>query len=233
MKPQKSRKSLSEKRSLRELDRRRRNREAILHAAEIVIGRKGLTASSMDDVAAEAGFSKATLYKYIQGKSELVMELLIHYLEDLNDRLAAILIKPVKPEAKLLLLLREILRYQAEKANISRAFIMNPSHMQIFRAMAETGAMAASETEKDFFHRLQTARRAMTGHLERFLREGIASGDFRPFPLEIMVRFLTAVILGYQHDQLFRESKPDIDKDIKNIHEFILRGFKTESQADS
>jgi AcrR family transcriptional regulator len=233
MTPKKNQKSLSEKRSIRELERRRANREAILHAAEAVICRKGLNAASMDDVAAEAGFSKATLYKYVRGKSELVMELLIHFMEDMAARLEFVLNKPLKPETKLQGLLREILRYQAEKENISRTFILDPSHSRIIHAVANDKDNPATEAERAFLRRLLAARRAVNGLVEAFLRDGIAAGAFRPMPLESAVRFLGMVIQGYQHDKFFRESKPDIEKDVLDIHGFILRGLKAEKQANA
>jgi len=227
MTPKKDQGSLSEKRSIREIERRRSNREAILHAAEAVICRKGLNAASMDDVAAEAGFSKATLYKYVRGKSELVIELLIHFMEDMDARLQPIVAKSLKPEAKLHALLREVLRYQAEKENISRTFILDRSHSRIIHAMADDKGNPATEAERGFIRRLQAARRAVYGRVEAFLRDGIAAGAFRPMSLESAVRFLGVVIQGYQHDKFFRDSKPDVEKDVSDIYAFILRGISS------
>jgi len=227
MTPMKDQGSLSEKRSIREIERRRSNRETILVAAEAVICRKGMNAVSMDDVAAEAGFSKATLYKYVRSKSELVFELLIHFMEDMDARLQPIVAKPLKPEAKLHALLREVLRYQAEKENISRTFILDRSHSRIIHALADDKGNPATEAERGFLLRLQAARRAIYGRVEAFLRDGIAAGAFRPMPVESAVRFLGVVIQGYQHDKFFRDSKPDVEKDVSDIYAFILRGISS------
>ncbi len=227
MTPKKDRGALSEKRSIREIERRRSNRETILDAAEAVICRKGLSASSMDDVAAEAGFSKATLYKYVRGKSELVLELLIHFVEDLDGRLRAIVATPLKPEAKLLALLREVIRYQSEKENISRVFILDRSLFRIIHVMANEKGNPGTEAERAFLRRLVAARRAVDGCVEAFLREGIAAGAFRPMPLESATHFLSAVIQGYQHDKFFRGSKPDVEKDVSDIYAFVLRGISS------
>jgi AcrR family transcriptional regulator len=61
-----------------ELGRKEREREArrraILDAAEKVFIEKEFEGVSMDDVAAEAEFSKPTLYQYFSGKEELLFE---------------------------------------------------------------------------------------------------------------------------------------------------------------
>jgi len=225
--------SVSQKRKARELERRRSNREAILHAAEAVIGRKGLSTTSMDDVAAEAGFSKATLYKYVKGKSELVFDLLIHFLEDLDDQLAQVLARPVEPEAKLLLFLREIFRYQTSKENISRAFMSDPSHIRILQAMAEDKNHPAGPAERAFLRRFISVRQGLNDRIKDFVRDSIATGAFRPVPLEAAIHFLNVVILGYQHEHFFRESEPNLEKDVLSIHGFILHGLKTDKKANA
>jgi AcrR family transcriptional regulator len=225
--------SSSEKRNIRELERRRANREAILLAAEAVICRKGLIAASMDDVAAEAGFSKATIYKYVRGKSELVSELLIHFMEEWTDRLTEIAARPLEPEPKFLVFLREIIRYQAEKENISRAFLLDRSHLRIFRAMEDKKGHSGTEAERAFFRLLLTARKALASRMESFIREGIAAGAFRSVPVDSAVHFLTAVVLGYQHDRMFRDSKPDLEKDVLDVYGFILHGIKAEIQVNA
>jgi AcrR family transcriptional regulator len=228
MTPKKNQGSLSDKRSLREIERRRSNREAILHAAEAVIGRKGINAVSMDDVAAEADFSKATVYKYVRSKSELVFELMIHFLEDLDVRLKEIIEGPLKPDAKLLALLQEIFRYQAEKENLSRAFLMDRSLFRMVHVFVDDKGNPGTEAARVFFRRMVAANRAITNHVEAFLRKGVAAGVFRPMPLASATYFLRAVIQGYQHDQFFRESKPNLEKDVLEIQGYILRGIQAE-----
>ncbi len=227
MKPKKTDTSLSEKRNLREIERRRSNREAILHAAESVICRKGLSATSMDDVAAEAGFSKATLYKYIRGKTELVFELLIHFVEDLDDRLRLIGERPLKPEAKVQAFFREVILHQADKENISRAFLADRSLFRLIHVMAGAEENPATAPERAFIRRLLEARQAVNSRVEAFLQEGIAAGVFRPMHLESGMRFLGAVIQGYQHDKFFREAKPDLEKDVSDIYTFVLHGISS------
>lgn len=61
-----------------------RRRNDILNAAETVFFEKGLSASTMDDVAAGAELSKGTLYLYFESKEQLYLGIIIRALELLN-----------------------------------------------------------------------------------------------------------------------------------------------------
>jgi TetR/AcrR family transcriptional regulator, mexJK operon transcriptional repressor len=54
-------------------------RDAVLEAALELVGRRGLAELSMDDLAAAAGVSRATLYRLFPGKSPLFAELIRTY----------------------------------------------------------------------------------------------------------------------------------------------------------
>lgn len=70
----------------REREREER-RSAILEAAERVFGRKGLLASTMEDIAAEAELSKGALYLYFKNKDELFVAQSSRTLERLGEHL--------------------------------------------------------------------------------------------------------------------------------------------------
>lgn len=61
--------------STRKEKEKEQRREAILEAARQVFQRKGYQATTMEEVAAEAQFSKGTLYLYFHSKFELFAEL--------------------------------------------------------------------------------------------------------------------------------------------------------------
>jgi AcrR family transcriptional regulator len=54
---------------------------AIVEAAYHLLVRKGYAATTMDDVAAEVGISKATLYLHFKSKSELALRVIIQQME--------------------------------------------------------------------------------------------------------------------------------------------------------
>jgi AcrR family transcriptional regulator len=59
-------------------------RRAILDAARKVFARKGFADGIMDDIAAEAGLAKGTLYLYFGSKKEIYKALLHHDMEALK-----------------------------------------------------------------------------------------------------------------------------------------------------
>src|ERR1700722_17433909 len=54
-----------------------KKREALLDAARAVFSRDGYAASSVDDVAGEAGIAKGTVYLYFKSKEELYLAALL------------------------------------------------------------------------------------------------------------------------------------------------------------
>ena len=64
--------SKTSKQLRKERERSRRRRD-IIRAAEILFATKGFDGLMMDELALEAGFSKATLYKYFETKEDLFL----------------------------------------------------------------------------------------------------------------------------------------------------------------
>ncbi len=62
-------------------------RDAIFAAAKRVFGRSGYHATTIRDMAAEAGVSEALLYQHFEGKRQLFMELVTAAAADLEARL--------------------------------------------------------------------------------------------------------------------------------------------------
>ncbi|MCC8122672.1 MAG: TetR/AcrR family transcriptional regulator [Oscillospiraceae bacterium] len=64
------------------------HRGSILAAAERLFGEKGIDKTTMDDIAREAEYSKATLYVYFQSKEEIVCDIVLHAMIILRKRIA-------------------------------------------------------------------------------------------------------------------------------------------------
>lgn len=62
------------------------HRGSILAAAERLFAEKGAEGTTMDDIAREAEYSKATLYVYFQSKEEIVGAILLNGLAKLKKR---------------------------------------------------------------------------------------------------------------------------------------------------
>ena len=143
---------------LREREQRRRAyyREAILHAAERVILRKGYSATTMDDVAREARLSKATIYKYIPGKGVLLYEILSHYFDDLRHKMESIESGPGTAGERLASAIRMALRESESKQSLTRVLWMDKSMLKLMHIFAA----AAGKTGDGLDRRPEEARPA-------------------------------------------------------------------------
>jgi AcrR family transcriptional regulator len=63
-----------------------RKHDAILDAARTVFSREGYAASSVDDVAAQAGIGKGTVYLYFKSKEELYIAALARDIRVFADK---------------------------------------------------------------------------------------------------------------------------------------------------
>ena len=59
----------------RKRHRREENRIFILKAAESIFAKKGYSFTTVDDIAEEAQFSKATIYQYFKSKVDIFLKL--------------------------------------------------------------------------------------------------------------------------------------------------------------
>lgn len=90
------------------------HREAIAAAASSLFLENGVPATSMDDIARAAGYSKATLYVYFENKEEIVNVLVLDSMRRLCACIAASLDERSSTREKYDLICRELLRYQEE-----------------------------------------------------------------------------------------------------------------------
>ncbi len=205
----------------REKRRRRENRDTILGAAEAVLLRKGVSAMSMDDVAAEAEFSKATLYRYFRSKAELVFEIMAQFIEDFDERLGAVVARPAGSREKLRAWVEASLRLLSEKENMTRVFLLDRSFMRLLQIFVGPAGEPGTDVERNFLKRIRAKRADMNGLARTLLREGIASRAFRPLDLEGGVMFMEAVIEGYFVEKFWSEKAADLERDIEHINDFL------------
>lgn len=90
------------------------HRENIASAASVLFTEKGITTTSMDDIAKAAGYSKPTLYVYFKNKEEIVGLLVLESMKKLHGYIAAALEQQQKTKARYDLICSSLVRYQEE-----------------------------------------------------------------------------------------------------------------------
>lgn len=90
------------------------HREKIASAASVLFMDKGIAATSMDDIARAAGYSKATLYVYFKNKEELVGILVLDSMKKLYHYIVSALELQETTKKQYNFICRGLVRYQEE-----------------------------------------------------------------------------------------------------------------------
>jgi AcrR family transcriptional regulator len=215
----------SDIRSEREARRREGYRELILRAAERVILRKGYSALTMDDVAREAGLSKATVYKYVAGKGPLLFEVLGHSLDDLRDRFAGVAGGPGTASEKLAALVHLVLQSTEAAKQLNRVLFMDKAILRLLRVFASPPGPAA-HADRKMLGALRQKHRQVLDLGARVLEEGIASGEFRRMDAGQASAFIEAVLQGYTHMRFWEGEAPLSPASAPNLARFIIEGIR-------
>lgn len=210
----------------RKRQRRQEYKEVILRAAEILIIRQGFSATTMDDIAQEAQFSKATLYRYFKGKGDLISEIIANYLEEVNLRLKKIREQEKSAKEKLKESISSAMHFHAEKENIARVLIMDKSFLKWMRIFAAGQNGFVSDADKKFIQMIKSKRQKIFESAAELLSEGISSGAFRKMDIPATVIFLDALIEGYFHQKFWSDKRQKLEDDIRQMQYFILHGIE-------
>ncbi|HEY2596994.1 MAG TPA: helix-turn-helix domain-containing protein [Candidatus Dormibacteraeota bacterium] len=69
-------------------------RLALVSAARELFGQKGYAATSLDDVAAQAGVTKGALYHHFDGKANLFQEVYEQVMREVSDKVVSVFLDP-------------------------------------------------------------------------------------------------------------------------------------------
>lgn len=90
------------------------HRGNIAAAAQLLFMEKGMKATSMDEIAKAAGYSKATLYVYFKNKEEIIDVLVLESMQKLQSYLENGLAQPGSSREKYHFLCQGLVEYQRE-----------------------------------------------------------------------------------------------------------------------
>ena len=136
------------------------HRGSILAAAERLFAEKGTEGTTMDDIAREAEYSKATLYVYFQSKEEIVGAILLNGLAMLKKRVGQAIDSCEDWYAA----------YDAACQAVLEFYAANPTAYEAVMA----GGAGAMEARGD--RDVRRAIRELCQELGRFLEKGKAAG---------------------------------------------------------
>ncbi len=147
--------------------------EKIAAAASVLFMEKGIAATSMDDIAKAAGYSKATLYVYFKNKEEITGILVLDSMKKLYGYISSALEQQETTRTKYDLICNGLVRYQEEFPFYFK--------MVLDKININFESQDYLPEEKETYH----IGEKINGKLKDFLISGIEKGDLRD-NLEIM-----------------------------------------------
>ena len=193
----------------RQLEERKMRQERILSGALEVFKAKGLEGATMDEIAIESGFGKATLYYYFHSKEEVFAEILKSGWEDLWISLEPVVAGEEGPRKTFINVLLKI----AENANKRPGlfeFLFNAPKIIQFEAQP--------------WKRYQDR---MYGTIHGLLEDGIKEGEFPNLDPQLLFKALGGLFMGLV--LMGNQKKPVSENDIEElINQLITDPTKTE-----
>lgn len=154
-------------------DRRRRR---ILAAAAESFAARPYHLVTMDDIAADAGLGKATLYRYFPSKDELYLAIFEQALATMLERLEAEAARPAAAAATLRRMIDALVPTFQE-------------HLPSFRALSDAHLPVAERKRRLFLGHRHRIREAIAG----VLAAGVADGSLRPLNPSLAAEMLVGM----------------------------------------
>ena len=211
--------------------RKEQNKKFILEAAEKVFGRKGYSLTRVDDIAAEAQFSKATLYKYFSSKKEIFMEIITNAFEESEKRIMKIQKEKVSAEKKLREVIYFISSYSHKKRNIARILFMEREAMRRIINTRSRKRNYLSTAHPKIPYQLKMKMGKIFNVICEIIKEGIESGEFRKMDVEDAAFIFGAMVRGFYIRGPMRDREYSINQGTDLLHSFFLSGIKKDRKG--
>ena len=187
----------------RQVEEREARKERIVNGALQVFQKNGLEGSTMDEIAHEAGFGKATLYYYFESKEEVFCAIMEKGWKSLWEGIEGEVHTGSSPRTTFSRILKKIVQITLRNRNLYRFLFTAPpafSHMP-----------AGDQVWKKYQNRLY-------GVLSGLLEEGISKGEFPKVDPQLFLR----AVGGLFHGLIFLGSGADKPKE-EEIDELLSR----------
>lgn len=143
------------------------HREAISDVADNLFVKKGFAETSMDDIAREANYSKATLYVYFNSKQQIYHYILLKAMRLLLDKLGAGVACSKDALEQYHAICREFWSYSEQ-------------HPSYYRWLSQTIATdEKSRTQDELLESIYETGEQLNGLIQEVIENGIRSGYFR------------------------------------------------------
>lgn len=196
-----------------------RRRQQIIVAAKRVFTKKGLSKTTMEDIAKESELSPGTLYLYFKNKEELYASLSLRILQFLSIRVAQVIEEdnagPPEKLDKLIAAMYEVYEFDP-------MVIINMFHLQSSETLRNLSPELLQE--------INTLSQKALGHIASIFRDGMEQGYFierHPIALaDIFWSLFSGVILWEASKKVIDEDKDYLKSTLATAFELFCRGIR-------
>jgi AcrR family transcriptional regulator len=201
-------------------------KKLMLAAAERVICRHGYQSATMDQIAREAEFSKATLYKYFKNKGEIFLEIILQYVEEIRTELMTISQSKLQPEDKLKKIIFTVINIQSRKENIARLILQDKSLHDFLRRIF----ISIKEDRQEFLQAqkyFKAKREEVFEAACKIINEGIDKGRFIQTSPGLIVKYVRAMIEGLVYSRFWQEKRLSAQEETDQMFRLLMEGIAT------
>lgn len=195
-------------------DRKDEKRAQLLDAARRVVQRFGYKKTTLEDIAEEAGVSRATLYYYFPNREEVFRALIAHEIEELQRVVAKAVDLAAPPDQRLLGLVRA---RQRHLKRIKALYSVTTDIGRDLLPMAEEFIQQVTQTE--------------LAVISSWLQEGVDSGRFRPVDADVLATAIVAGLRGLEEAYMF-ENRTAMIESAEALFDTLLHGLLAEPTID-
>ena len=186
--------------SKRQIEQRDLRKQSILDGALKVFKTHGIEKTTMDEIALESGFGKATLYYYFTSKDEVFIAIMEHGWKNLWVGIESLIVEELSPRKKFMGIISEMASIVRKNRNLYGFLFTAPNHIHD----------ESKQVWKTYQERLYAI-------LKSIIEEGIKKKEF----IDLNPGMLMKAIGGLFHGLLI-ENKDDLNDE---EFELMLKNF--------
>lgn len=191
--------------------------QSIQDAAMRVIARKGMNAATMQEIAAEAGVAKGTIYLYFRDRDELVEKTFERAITELSARIekASLSDKPIEEKVRDMI-----------GAKIS-FFSENREFFRLYMALRLPEGNAAQQRRHKRI--CEPQYRKNLDRFADFLKKAMDNGEIRSVDPHRLALFLVEGTNAIVVDRVMSEAPPPEEKDLAFMVNMVFDGIRLRS----
>jgi AcrR family transcriptional regulator len=201
-------------RTTRKEEDRRRREDEILDAALALFAAKGYAGTTIEDIAEELGYAKASLYYYFPGKEAIVKALIYGAMDEADRRMAVLLARTDDPVENLKELIGNYIDDHTNRRGFFNIYHQVGHFMETILSPEESQAMRVSMA-------------AMNEKIIGILRRGIDRGDFLDLNAQTLGEMVLGMLSGLMNQMSLRGLEGFDREALKpTIVEILIRGIR-------